>query len=344
MRVILHIGMSKTGTSSIQATCSKNRGRLKAEGVLYPNINNMNRHSFLSVPFREGNVPREFWTNYGADKNDADRRALEFWQQVRDDVKSEKPDTLILSGEQFFPVVHFDALKAQLAEVAPGSEVNVLCYLRHPCQHYLSAFQQIIKASSRIPRPGKTKWADNLTRWKAIGPLFLREFNRKKFRGGDVVLDFLDFSTGKALEGIEVDYANETMSAEAMAIIQPFRKYLESNVDNVFNQQSIQLLNWMEKLGQDLPADLSPTKPALNEVVKYHVMDKSFRDVKRLKREFGFSFSDKSLYDRQEINRRLDELTWDGDPRYEEIDDVIILDRKRVQALYSKLLEKFLNM
>lgn len=62
MKLILHLGMPKTGSTSIQTFMAQNRDNLLALGVLYPKVNiSTNNHNFISIFLNEHeNIPRRY--------------------------------------------------------------------------------------------------------------------------------------------------------------------------------------------------------------------------------------------------------------------------------------------
>lgn len=59
MRIILHIGTGKTGTSSIQESLFRAREKLLENGILYPDIPGFTNQNFLAMAAAQG-VPREY--------------------------------------------------------------------------------------------------------------------------------------------------------------------------------------------------------------------------------------------------------------------------------------------
>ena len=51
MKALVHIGLHKTGTTSIQKTFRRFRLKLSENGFLYPIINNKSQHWFLYTYF-----------------------------------------------------------------------------------------------------------------------------------------------------------------------------------------------------------------------------------------------------------------------------------------------------
>lgn len=338
MKVFLHIGTPKTGTSSIQQTCARHRDALLAENVMYPNVGNMNRHSILSVPFLDQGVPREFWSKFGRDKAEVDALVHTMWEDLFSAVAISRPDVLVLSGERLINISDFDGIQKKISNLQGITSVEVLCYLRHPYDHYLSAAQQVLKASFRTKDFATHRWDEALNSWAKIGNLTLKEFNRSLFRKSDIVVDFLDTVAGKPLPEVKPVHVNESMSAEAMVIVQRFRRDQFSNEDNVFNAPTNRLMAALQAVAATMPAEVAPTKPHLTEEAKEGVLRANIETVRNLDNSFDFQFSDADLYDTDIIPTEVDRTD-----RPSSIEDVISVDPRRVEALYSAVLSHLMN-
>ncbi len=103
MRLILHIGMSKTGTSTLQATLNANAQLLAASGVLYPKpkFGKVNHNYLTTLVHPMEKIQREF-TSGGHDFESIRARGSEFWQDLQRQVKRSKADIVVLSGEYIY--------------------------------------------------------------------------------------------------------------------------------------------------------------------------------------------------------------------------------------------------
>lgn len=157
MRVLLHIGQSKTGTSAIQAFLTLNRLSLREAGVLYPSI----KIGGISVDLGAHNAVADAL----ADKSHfphltADQYFSQFFEEARQiDAK-----LLILSAEHFFggePRIwavdnHEDYFNLyrhkveRLAAYLEGHDVRLLVYLRPQLDWLASAVGQTVRIDRLI--------------------------------------------------------------------------------------------------------------------------------------------------------------------------------------------------
>lgn len=157
MRILLHIGSEKTGSTSLQASFTKFRRQLANAGILYPSLPPLASHSILAVPFFRERLPREFFQKMGRDKAVADEIALSYWQEVATQVsRTQGIDTLLISGEHFLYLDDHQALLRHLTALFPGCQLEMLCYLARPglllrllSQAEGQGFEQAVLAAER---------------------------------------------------------------------------------------------------------------------------------------------------------------------------------------------------
>lgn len=146
MRVVIHIGTHKTGTSSIQGVMAKNRDLLAGKGIWYPQCRYSARNlNFLGwrLATKQYQEPSRFLEKAVAEARDRDCH------------------TLLLSGESFYamtglfhnlldrPVDDYwdneeEAVRA-LAGMLPDIEVKVVCYVRRQDLFLESLYNQFVK-------------------------------------------------------------------------------------------------------------------------------------------------------------------------------------------------------
>ncbi|MGM0767989.1 MAG: hypothetical protein ACQEV6_08185 [Pseudomonadota bacterium] len=128
MRVVLHIGAPKTGTSAIQYFLNTNRDRLQKYGIFYP------PHSSDSNRISGGHGALLSGTS--ADSLDDSRACAQRWL---DDALAQKCHTLLLSSESFYT-----GWKV-LPGLFEGHDLQVLAYARDPVELLVSNHNQSIK-------------------------------------------------------------------------------------------------------------------------------------------------------------------------------------------------------
>jgi len=240
----LHIGSGKTGTSSIQGQLFRNRSNLLKEKVFYPN--NAANHIFFATHFREDPTTIAFHRKEGR----STRAQIEDWtreqmEMLEADLAAFEGDTLIFSSEYFPPTSAEGCQKmaAYLAEFC--EETKVVCYVRHPLKHAVSAAQQAVKMGFKtleeaqrdthffspkkiLPKFAAAFGADNI---------IVRPFEREQLKGSDSLVDFCSVtSLENRWQPPEVkEEKNTSLSMEAVWIADSINKLFPREKNGYWN-------------------------------------------------------------------------------------------------------------
>jgi hypothetical protein len=225
-RCVIHIGMRKTGSSSIQQSLNG-----FADGAFaYADINGHPNHGgplyslFADDPGRLGSHRR---TRRSADE------IAEYMRDARKglerSIEHAGGKTIIYSGEVCSHLFTHSGLR-RLHDyfAARFKRVDIVAYIRSPAGYIGSNFQQRVKnAASRISlERDYFSYRKNLSKFDE---LFGREhvhfwkFEPKAFPGGCVVRDFCS-RLGIEFPVERIVRANESLSREAVALIYTYRK------------------------------------------------------------------------------------------------------------------------
>ncbi len=156
MKYVIHIGQSKTGTSSLQSFLARNRTALARRGILFPDV--LVNGTPLNVV--EHNAVAEALAGYYMYP---DLSPEEYFRQFEEQAKTQNCDTMIVSAESFFgaPQIwrvpdeeHF--WKAQTKKIKNLSafikqhDIHIVVYLRHQSDWFESAVSQIIRTAGLL--------------------------------------------------------------------------------------------------------------------------------------------------------------------------------------------------
>lgn len=242
MKTTLHIGTTKTGTTSIQTFLGANRAVLRENGILYPAILGETTHN--AVPIIVPGFVRSSLQKREKLRNPAK------WEAYRDrvtaglarEVAEAAPAHVIVSSEHIhsrcMTPEHFAALRWLLAP-ALGGELEVVLYLRPQIEHAISLYSTMLRHG--LARtigdfletnlgPRKRHYFDFrllVERWQGAFPeakLTVRAFNAVKRLPEGSVTDFLRLTGLDALEGrlTRPERRNESMgewSAELLRLM-----------------------------------------------------------------------------------------------------------------------------
>lgn len=144
--IFLHVGLHKTGTTSIQDTLSlkENKKILERKGYLYPKCWDANH----SIPVYSAfcDHPEQYHINIrrGLTKTELEKMNNENMKNLKNEVQSKNLPKLILSGEDI-SVLNSNNLKMFKKFFDPSVKINVIIYVRNPISWAISAIQQVIK-------------------------------------------------------------------------------------------------------------------------------------------------------------------------------------------------------
>jgi tetratricopeptide (TPR) repeat protein len=204
--LILHIGQSKTGTSSIQRVLGARRAALAAERVCYPRSPGYANHGLLPaslVPVEMlGHFHPNLWEGAGPEA-----RLARFRREFADELAQLPADTrlIVLSAEQCGGLLTTPDDVGRLRDMlAPHvGAVRVVMYLRRQDSHFASGYVQALRVAHIgapvLPQAGPEQirhydYAAILDLWAGVfgdAAIQPRLFERACLRNGDVVDDFL---------------------------------------------------------------------------------------------------------------------------------------------------------
>lgn len=288
MRVLLHIGSPKAGSSSLQLALIRNEAALRAHGVLPwradaskgpPPLTLANRFKPDDRPLR----PRE--RLHFANRGEARAWSEHNWMRLHADVVRERPELTVLSSEFLFDMGGVAPVLAALSETF--EEIHILAYIRDPVDHYRSMLDQRIRDGDRfrdlpLPTGFGARSHTVLQRYqRRLGRdrVILRSFDRRAFVDGDLVADFaaqIGRVLGRPVPMPEaVQPANESLCAAAtlwlMAANEAFIRFAEGD-DSAQIQRRMALVERLQAAPalQALPKMAAPPQEIADWVRAHH--------------------------------------------------------------------------
>tara|TARA_B100000678_G_scaffold284661_1_gene286569 strand:+ start:35262 stop:36251 length:990 start_codon:yes stop_codon:yes gene_type:complete len=186
-KLFLHIGMNKTGTSSIQDHFRRNRDVFRENGVIYPSLGEgvAAHHALLG------------WSR------SPDQYVAEFAQLIQEARAGER---VILSSEALVDLADPTPLKHIFEEF----DITVLIYLRDPVRYLLSWWQQDIQMSDQYMDADtylarkRRSYTELVNTWITVfgrERVMLRVYDRAQLPDGDVVKDFMEITETSNISG-----------------------------------------------------------------------------------------------------------------------------------------------
>ncbi len=293
MKILLHIGGEKTGTTALQNHLAANREYLLDKRVLYPRTLGERNHVKAYVFAAEAAVDELTGQLDVIDDASRARFRNEIARDLKREVEAAQPDLLIVSNEHLSSRLRAKNEIARLIELLRSTgdvgEIEVLYYARSQVELLPSLYSTFVKAGGTDPfkypldnpdlewklnHLGIARlWLDALdgARWSA------RSYGLAGSTGDDIVGDMercAGSSLGVRLEG----RANASLSSEALEFLRVINAYLPRTVGHKFNPERGNIQQLLEKvpgpllalplsLSAKILADYRESNRAFNELV-----------------------------------------------------------------------------
>lgn len=227
-KAILHIGLDKTGSSSIQSALDRNRRKLLETGwVAYPPGR---WHALLGSALNDNPTSYFFNKELGLENQDKiiSERDDKYLNELNAWIETVPPcQSLVISYEGFVHLdkATFENLKYFLEKYA--NEVFVIFYIRPPLSYSLSAISQRIKSGRPSTSGGAPPVQKNKEKIKDVENVFGKnkikaiKFDRESLKGKDIVCDFL-YNLGVSDDVFQklekIDEENDSLSDKAIFV------------------------------------------------------------------------------------------------------------------------------
>lgn len=286
-KIIIHIGLHKTGTTSIQDVCFSNRFILKSYKIAYPDFGgNWNNHSIpLSLIFMKNNGERNHSVN--SCFPDIKQRSIiaeKFRKYLIDFTINSSEENILLSGEDIslFTSEEIEGVQ-NFFETNTNHTIEIICYVRDPESYTLSAAQELVRAG--IQSFETTLEQGNLQQaklkinkfTKVFGKYAVKvyDFNQAVNKYHDVVQDFFE-KIGCGFTPKKSPRSNSAMSMEKLI-----------TVSNKIEHSPI----IARKLAQHLPD--AGTKIFISDDKKNKIWATNNEDLRYLEENFGIKYTRK---------------------------------------------------
>lgn len=266
LKIVIHVGSSKTGTTSIQGCLNKNPDMLAEHGVRF---------------IRTGRKHIAHTPIHRALRGET---AVGLWQDIETELKDNGAKVGILSSEYFFyprSAEGFDAyMPPHLKE-----NTKVVAYIRRQDKYLESAYKQHVKVGKVRPDPKayydqrkhQFQYIDALnSHAQAFGTenVIVRPYERPRLKGGDVVQDFLQAIGLPEDERFNTQAAgsNKSLSREASEAVGMIARNTSMNARQIMREmqrsgdpallRSDDVFDWAER--REMMAYYAPTNAEIH--------------------------------------------------------------------------------
>ncbi len=227
--IFVHIGMHKTGSTSIQASM----GGYDDGSIRYADLKDgkgivvSHNHSVpISSVFSENRYHMRFFRQRGISKKLIDTVVPEYRANLIREMQFDR-DILIISGEDICTMseVELRNMKSLMEEYC--DEIKIFGYVRDPIGYASSQFQQRVKVDAQeiqIPRPKYREKFENFFKVFGRDAVTLRPFERSQLKDGSAVQDMMS-SFGQPNKIWPEVSTNESLSEDATRLLFHFNKF-----------------------------------------------------------------------------------------------------------------------
>jgi len=274
MRIFLHIGAEKTGTSSIQRFFKVNRDLLRSRSVLYSKEAGFENHMALAAAAQSDEKIDDLRMLFALD---SPTKVREYQRSLRDKLVAEARESgcskLVFSGEHCSSRLVGVSEVETLAEIlrAVSRDIAVVVYIRRQDDFFCSTYSTDVKSGftggMTLPSPrlrqARYDYYELLRRWSSVfgrENIICRIYDTERLKNGDVVDDFAEI-IGLALDEdcARPPRANESLDVAVLEFLRLLNKTVPRFVDNRLNPQRGNMIQMLEKISNGP----SPSLPEL---------------------------------------------------------------------------------
>jgi len=265
---VLHIGVEKTGTTSIQATLAANRDQLLRVGILCPRSLGEKINARAYAYASEGPLD-EIKVQCGLDgPGSLEDFRRDVARQFADEVAGAKPKKIIICNEHLSSRLRSTSEISRLERLLTRQcqSIKVVVYLRAQGDAHRSAYSTYVKTggTDAFHAPNPTLLRDRyvydlmLQRWESVfgsESMDVRIYDPAKFPEGDVLLDFADLFDGliSISDLVREPHKNSSLDSFSLAFLRAMNRYVPYKSGAEINELRGNLHELVEKIAYGTP-------------------------------------------------------------------------------------------
>ena len=229
-QLFIHIGDSKTGTSTIQKFLTENRVKNESNGFLYSRQGLLASHGIA-------NHKLAFCINENRKEFHKDRKSL--YDKLNNEILTSDCNKIVISSEGFSSLRTIEEITILRDLIDPSIQVNIVVYLRRPDKWIESWYCQavknrpFIKASFEefLPNHQGPALGVTLLYGEVFGDssIVVRTFDKKEMYNNDLVSDFHNIIKENKV-GNDIESINVSPDQSCIEILRLLNKNL--NIDD----------------------------------------------------------------------------------------------------------------
>ncbi len=233
MKLIIHAGMHKTGSSSIQHTLAN----IKSPGFHYVDWNIPNHSTLFALLFHDPVESYPIFKAKNITRNELEKRRELRLKLLRDELMNNNANVTVFSAEVISGERYADSVVRMKEFFLPFFDtIRIVAYIRPPIAYMHSAFQQRLKGPLS-DFDIFSLWPNYRERFHKLDRIFgksnvsLKPFYANELVDANVVKDFCN-EIGITIENSSIRRVNESMSLEAASILFYYKYHLRKNTNH----------------------------------------------------------------------------------------------------------------
>jgi hypothetical protein len=284
-KVILHIGLHKTGSSAIQAAAAMNKEQIISAGYYYPAFGETRceNHSIpLSLLFKSNPQNNPSVLSQFPEPSDRESAKKQFKAALYDELNNYPSLSIIFSGEDIslFETEELSGLKQFIFSEMGINDLSVVAYVRNPLSLALSGAQELVRA-------GRMTLGEALS----IGNLLQAKLKIERIRNVFSADRVIVYDYDKAIQ----DYGDITKHFfKKISVTINSKNYIRRNESMSFEKTLV--LSTLIKASPDLAKKclkVLPNKGSRlypNTYIATHVLNAAQQDIDYLDSQFGINY------------------------------------------------------
>ncbi|MBZ8003085.1 hypothetical protein [Campylobacter canadensis] len=299
MKCYLHIGVQKTGTTSIQKFLTQNYEKLLQNGILYPLSagKNSSQWSIAAINYNYDKHKDEndfYLVNKNIkNKDDFIKHTEKRKKAIYDEILKSNCKSVIFSSEHLTARLFYEEEIQNLKDfLSIFDEVYVIIYIREQIKAINSAYSEAIKAANILDY-SINDWYLNIFDYSSVIKKYeqfftninVRIFDFNEFENNDLISDFCK-ACNINIPDLEINLSksNESIDLLGLKILEFLNNDYPFYKDGKVNPKRRELNQLIAKFFNDKNNNLSLPKDIQEEYLKYfaqgnkYIKDKYFKD------------------------------------------------------------------
>ncbi len=284
MKIYLHIGLEKTGTTSIQQFLTYKREELIQQNILYPKSLYLPNNEYISVAFRDSRYVDDLRVKHNIIRHD---QILNFRNKIKESLKQEidkyHPDILIISNEHISSRLSDEEERKNLINFLKNfsNDITVIVYLRRQDKLLESLYSTSIisgntysfeKFFQQIKNRHDLHFYTLLKQWGKYVPkekMIVKKFDKFSLFNNDIVDDFIK-TLNLNIRKDKTFKDNTSLGYKKLEFLRRFNRYMPMIKDKKINFFRGNIINLLKQINIENDFKIKMTKSQIIKLMQLY--------------------------------------------------------------------------